>query len=79
MAVTQHSKAAFIIHKVCQMTDVERSEICRQLEANYLAEAKRLARTERHLERLAINATLAGDFSLEAVANEALRISDRSR
>lgn len=56
------------------MTDNERAKAIKLLEESYAAEICRLAREEPQLERIALNAALAGDFELNAIATEALKL-----
>ena len=61
------------------MTKAEYDECYAQLISNYVDEAKRLAGSGMCLEGIAIKATLSGNYDMEAVANEAMRIVARSR
>ena len=61
------------------MTKTEHDECYAQLISNCVDEAKRLAGSNMCLEGLAIKAALSGNYYMEAVANEAMRIAARSR
>ena len=61
------------------MTQSEHDECYAQLISNYVDEAKRLAGSGMCLEGIAIKAALSGNYDMEAVANEAIRIAARSR
>ena len=61
------------------MTQAEHDECYAQLISNCVDEAKRLAGSNMCLEGLAIKAALSGNYVMEAIANEAIRIAARSR
>lgn len=61
------------------MTKTEYDECYAQLISNYVDEAKRLAGSGMCLEGIAIKAALSGNYDMEVVANEAMRIAARSR
>ena len=61
------------------MTKAEYDECYAQLISNYVDEAKRLASSGMCLEGIAMKAVLSGNYDMEAVANEAMRIAARSR
>ena len=61
------------------MTRAEYDECYAQLISNYVDEAKRLAGSGMCLEGIAIKAALSGNYDMEAVANEAMRITARAR
>ena len=61
------------------MTKAQYDECYEQLVSNYVDEAKRLAGSGMCLEGIVIKAALSGNYDMEAVANEAMRIVARSR